>query len=298
VVYQEPRIGVCIPVLNAAREWNCLVAALKAQKVTPKRILTIDSESTDGTADSARREGFNLVRIARSAFRHGATRQLAVELLGDCDVILFLTQDAVLANPDALGALLRPFEDESVGAVYGRQLPRKGAGPIEAHARTFNYPPVSEVRTVESARERGFKAIFFSNSFGAYRRQALEAVGGFPLDVNFGEDTVVAGRLLLAGWKIAYAADAEVYHSHTYTIREEFRRYVHVGELHVSQPWMIERFGGATGEGFRFVKSELLYLARTGPHLIPSAVIRAAGKILGYQMGRRRAVRTKHSATR
>jgi len=77
---------------------------------------------------------------------------------------------------------------------------------------------------MENARHRGFKAIFFSNSFGAYRRKALEEVGGFPKDVNFGEDTVVAGHLLLAGWKIAYAADAEVYHSHSYSICEEFQR--------------------------------------------------------------------------
>jgi rhamnosyltransferase len=208
-------------------------------------------------------------------------------MLSDAEILVYMTQDAVLANSQALAALLRPFEDESVGAVYGRQLPREGAGPIEAHARIFNYPAASEVRSMENMRQRGFKAIFFSNSFGAYRRKALEEVGGFPVDVNFGEDTVVAGRLLLGGWKIAYAADAEVYHSHSYTIREELQRYIRVGELHTAQPWMIENCGGASGEGLRFVRSELKYLAKNAPHLIPSALLRAAGKILGYQLGRK-----------
>ena len=43
------------------------------------------------------------------------------------------------------------------------------------------------------------------------------AVGGFPCDVIFGEDTVTAAKFLLAGWKIVYAAKAQVYHSHSYT---------------------------------------------------------------------------------
>jgi rhamnosyltransferase len=213
-------------------------------------------------------------------------------MLSDAEILVYMTQDAVLANAQSLAALLRPFEDDRVGAVYGRQLPREGAGHIEAHARVFNYPATSEVRSMENARHRGFKAIFFSNSFGAYRRKALEEVGGFPKDVNFGEDTVVAGHLLLAGWKIAYAADAEVYHSHSYSICEEFQRYLRVGELHVTQPWMIEEFGGTSGEGIRFVQSECRYLARIAPHLIPSALIRSAGKILGYRLGRKSSARS------
>ncbi len=36
------------------------------------------------------------------------------------------------------------------------------------------------------------------------------AVGGFPCDVIFGEDTVTAAKFLLAGWKIVYAAKAQV----------------------------------------------------------------------------------------
>jgi rhamnosyltransferase len=285
-------LKVIVPTLNAAAHWGGFAAALKAQSARLDQVIVIDSESTDATVQLAEQEGFRVVRIARRDFGHGITRQLAASLAPDAEVLVYMTQDAVLANTQALDALLRPFEDDRVGAVYGRQLPREGAGHIEAHARVFNYPATSEVRSMENARHRGFKAIFFSNSFGAYRRKALEEVGGFPKDVNFGEDTVVAGHLLLAGWKIAYAADAEVYHSHSYSICEEFQRYLRVGELHVTQPWMIEEFGGTSGEGIRFVQSECRYLARIAPHLIPSALIRSAGKILGYRLGRKSSARS------
>ncbi len=132
----------------------------------------------------------------------------------------------------------------------------------------------------------GFKSIFISNSFAAYRREALMAVGGFPRNVIFGEDTVTAAKLLLSGWKIAYVAEAQVYHSHSYSWRQEFRRYFDIGVLHARESWLLEEFGGAGGEGGRFVRSELSYLWPKHWWLIPSALIRTALKLVGYRLGR------------
>ena len=112
------------------------------------------------------------------------------------------------------------------------------------------------------------------------------AVGGFPKDVIFGEDTITAAKLLLSGWKIAYAAEAQVYHSHDYTWSQDFRRYFDIGVLHAREPWLLEEFGGTGGEGSRFVGSELHYLWRNRRAYIPSALIRSALKLLGYRLGR------------
>ncbi len=132
----------------------------------------------------------------------------------------------------------------------------------------------------------GFKSIFISNSFAAYRREALFAVGGFPSDVIFGEDTIVAAKLLLAGWKIAYVADAQVYHSHAYTSTQDFKRYFDIGVLHSRESWLLQEFGGTGGEGSRFVRSEWNYLWPQYWWLIPSALIRTALKLVGYRLGR------------
>jgi rhamnosyltransferase len=282
---------ICIPTLNARATWPEFAAALKGQTAKPSEILIIDSESVDGTAELAAQDGFHVIGIARRDFRHGATRQLAAEIAADCDVIVYLTQDALLTSRHAVADLLRAFEDPMVGAAYGRQLPRKSAGPIETHARLFNYPVVPELHSVSSIPTLGFKTIFFSNSFGAYRRSSLLAVGGFPLDVNFGEDTVVAARLVLAGLKIVYVADAEVFHSHHLTWRQEFERYKCIGELHAEHAWLLREFGGTSGEGIRFLCSKIAFLSRHAPYLIPSALIRIACKYLGYRIGlRKRAV--------
>jgi rhamnosyltransferase len=214
---------------------------------------------------------------------------MAAELLPDADILVYMTQDAILADSSALHNLLRAFDDPQVAAAFGRQLPRPGSGPIEAHSRIFNYPEESSLRSLESRDRLGIKTIFLSNSLSAYRRSALMAVGGFPSHVIFGEDTVTAARLIQAGCKIAYVSDARAYHSHPYTVLQEFRRYFDIGVLHRREAWLLDNFGKASGEGKRFVLSELRHLRNAAPWQIPSALLRTGAKMLGYRLGRQEA---------
>jgi rhamnosyltransferase len=276
---------VIVPTLNAASDWPRFAPALLAC-VPPDRVLIVDSESTDGTPELALAAGFGVVRIARREFNHGGTRQWAVQFTGDAEILIFLTQDAVLADPGAVARLLAAFEDPAVAAAYGRQLPRPEAGTIEAHARHFNYPASSDMRNLQSRERLGIKAIFISNSFAAYRRSALMAIGGFPTHVIFGEDTVAAGHLLLSGHKIAYVAEARVYHSHPYSQGQEFRRYFDIGVLHSRERWLLDQFGRANGEGKRFVLSELKCLSEHDTLQIPSAMARTVLKLVGYRLGK------------
>jgi rhamnosyltransferase len=281
------KITVSVPTLNAEKTWPAFFRMLSSQRLVPSEVLVLDSSSTDGTADAARRDGCQVFTIPRAEFRHGGTRQLAAELSSGSEILVYLTQDSILADASALASLVAAFDDPSVGAAYGRQLPRLDANPIEAHARLFNYPPVSAIRSLDSKNALGFKAIFFSNSFGAYRRTALEHSGGFPRKSNFGEDTVVAANLLKNGWRIAYVAEAQAYHSHAHSFREEFLRYYKIGRLHRGEPWLLRDFGKASGEGSRFAISEIQYLSKHAPRLIPEAMLRTSLKYFGYTLGRR-----------
>jgi rhamnosyltransferase len=227
--------------------------------------------------------------LPRAEFNHGSTRQMAAEMFPEAEILVYMTQDAVLADEDSLKNLLAVFADPQVGAAYGRQLPRLGASAIESHARRFNYPATAEVRSLESKKRLGVKTIFISNSLSAYRRSALMEIGGFPANTIFGEDTITAGHLLLAGYKVAYAADARAYHSHSYTFLQEFKRYFDIGVLHSRETHIFKEFGSANGEGKRFVLSELRYLWEQDSLKIPSALIRTVIKLLGYSLGQQEA---------
>lgn len=277
------KVGLFIPTLNAkpfAGGLRCTVDTANLD-----RFLIIDSGSTDGEELLWSRFGATVVTIDGAQFDHGRVRKMACELLGDCDVVVFLTQDAIPLDRQDIRTLVSPFENPEVGAAFGRQLPRPGACPIEAHARCFNYFPESRLKSVVDIPALGLKATFISNSFAAYRHSALKSIGGFPERCIVSEDTYVAAKMLLAGWKIAYCAEAQVYHSHSYNWRQEFQRYFDIGVFHAREPWVRKEFGDAEGEGKRFVKSELNYLAKYAPHLIPSALLRTVIKYAGFRTG-------------
>lgn len=278
--------GLIIPTLNAGEQFKKLLEQLAAQSLPTKKLI-VDSESTDGTATCAEKFGLEVLTIPRRTFNHGATRQFALEKILPLDVIIFLTQDVLLHDDKSLETLVKIFdEDKSVGLSYGRQLPHEGATNEAKFLRAFNYPPESQLRSFDDRKTFGLKTAFASNSFAAYRVAALQSVGGFPSNVPLCEDMYVAAKMLMSGWKIFYAASAQVYHSHNYTAAQEFRRYVQIGKFHAQESWIRETFGSAEGAGKKFVLMKLAALVKKNPLDCVGAIFRDAAKFFGYRLGR------------
>lgn len=281
------RVALVILTLNAAASGSSVIEAVRSQRLEPDVWLVLDSGSSDGTVEVFRQAGADVLPLDRARFDHGATRQMAVDRLDGVGIVVFMTQDAVLADPDALGTLVTCLNDPKVGVAYGRQMPRPGAGAIERHARLFNYPDAGAVHMMDDAARLGIKATFCSNSFAAWRRSALLAVGGFPSPCILGEDMLTAARLLQAGYGVTYCAEARVVHSHAFTVGGEAQRHFDTGVMHADNPWLMQAFGSAGGEGFRFVRSEVHYLATHGVALhIPEALARNVVKLIAYRLGR------------
>jgi len=249
-------------------------------------LVVIDSSSTDGTSEFLKSRADTFITIKQSEFDHGATRTIAAKAASG-GILIFLTQDALPKDSKSLEQLLSAFENEGVVAAYGRQLPYDNASLFAKHLRNFNYPETSYIRSFQDSKEFGLKTAFLSDSFSAYKKEAIEAVGYFAEGTIVGEDMHLVARLLLNGGKVAYVANAEVYHSHNYTIVEDFQRYFDTGVFHTRQSWLIEKFGKAEGEGKRYVKSELTTLLQSGAYWqLPEFFIRNVMKLLGYKLGK------------
>jgi rhamnosyltransferase len=152
------RVVLLVPTCNPGPQWQAFLQALKVQTLQPELCIVIDSESTDGAPEAAQAAGLKVHRMARADFNHGTTRQRAIEQFAvDADLVVFLTQDAVLAEPSALHQLVSAFDDATVAAVYGRQLPHANATPVAAHARLFNYPATGHTRRLSDVPELGIK---------------------------------------------------------------------------------------------------------------------------------------------
>ncbi|MEY5100894.1 MAG: hypothetical protein RJA36_3613 [Pseudomonadota bacterium] len=278
------RIACIIPTYNGCKDLSRLLDSLDGQTAKFDTFV-VDSSSKDGTQELARARVGNVTVIPSAEFNHGGTRQLMVDKNPDYDIYVYLTQDACLANKEAIDRIVEPFSDPSVGAVCGRQLPHLDATPLAEHARLFNYPESVQIKGMTDVPSLGIKTAFISNSFAAYRSSALNAVGGFPMHVIFAEDMYAVAKMLMAGWKLAYAGNAQCRHSHNYTLMEEFRRYFDMGIFHAREPWIRENFGGAGGEGLRYVKSELSFLGLKRIYMWPGAIVRNVVKLVGYKLG-------------
>lgn len=281
-------IALVVPTLRPGATWPKWMAAVADQSLQPSVRLMMDSGSSEPERDLARSFGFSVVEVSPGCFDHGGTRADALRHLPPAiDIVVFLTQDAILASADSLRQIVATFANPGIAAAWGRQLPHNEASPIARHARLFNYPQTSRHTTLDDRVRLGIKAAFCSNSFAAYRLSALRKVGGFPSPTVLGEDMHTAARLLKAGWKVAYAADACVYHSHNYTLREEFARYFDTGAFHADNSWLLDEFGAPQGEGKKFVYSELRYLLHKAPLSVPRALLNTVGKLAGYRLGQR-----------
>jgi len=280
-------ISVIIPTLNGAETLTELLAALTIQSVRPDEILVIDSHSDDNSAEIAHSYGAKVTIIERTDFDHGSTRSMAAQrAIGD--VIVFFTQDVIPAHRRVLEYLVRPLiGDDPVAISYGRQLPAFDADEFAAHLRDFNYSDKSTVRSFSDRNVLGLETVFSSNSCAAYLKQRLAGINYFKSGLIFGEDTCAAGCMLEKGEKVAYVADASVYHSHNYEWHEEFSRYFDIGVFHVDEPWLLDTFGTTGSRGKQYVRSGISHLYKRGYYsLIVDFMVRVALKFLGYHLGR------------
>lgn len=287
---RKHHIALIIPTYNASQYIKPLFESIFNQALQPDHILVIDSSSKDNTRQLLERYPVQLHTIPQAEFDHGGTRRLAVEMV-DADIYLFLSQDALPADKNCFKNIVDFMLQEQrgkIGCAYGRQLPHLNANPLSRHLREFNYPETSTIKSLSDKSTYGLKTCFTSDSFAAYRREALIAAGNFPEKAITSEDMYVAANMLLKGYQIAYVAEARVRHSHNFTLWQEFQRYFNIGVFHRENSWILAEFGGANSEGKRFVLSELKYLWRERQiSWIPRAVASVFAKYAGYQLGLR-----------
>lgn len=278
-------IQVIIPVYKPDNKLIELLKKIKKQSINSISLLIIDSGSNNEYMNEIQDIDCLVKKIDSKTFNHGGTRQMGADMFPDKDIYIYLTQDAILVDEYAISNIVKVFNDNNVGCAYGRQLPHEGANIFATHARLFNYKDKSYIYSIKDKEKYGMKTAFNSNSFAAYRRNALKDVGGFPTNTILSEDMYVTAKMLLKNWSVAYCAEAKVYHSHNYTIWQEFKRYFDIGVFHAREAWIRETFGKAEGEGKNFVVSEVKMLMKNNPLLLIEMVFRDGMKFLGYRLG-------------
>ena len=248
-------INLIIPSFNAGKLWNKVLESINKQSYPIGKKILIDSSSTDRTVALAEKYGFETLTISKNEFNHGLSRNLGIKLTDkNCELILFLTQDVVLASNDSIMNLVKSFEiNSNIAAAYGRQIPNEDASNIEKFMRSVNYPSQSLLKTIDLKNQLGIKTAFCSNSFAIYQKKRLIEINCFE-KTNFGEDMLSAAKLLLNNNAIYYCADAKVFHSHNNSFIKEFTRNYQIGKMHKKNQWLLQEFNSPMQEGNKLIK--------------------------------------------
>lgn len=279
-------ISIIIPTYNAEKYLPELLESLKGQTISFELII-IDSSSKDNTVKIAKRYTENIIVIPQDEFDHGGTRAKAAQI-AQGEILVFLTQDALPYDEHTIENIVKVFKDEKIEAAYGRQLSYKDTNLFGKHLREFNYPDATIIKKKSDIKQYGVKTAQLSNSFAAYRKSILEEVGIFKDNLILGEDVYTGAKMILAGYSLAYVSEAKVYHSHNYSVWQEFKRYFDIGVFHKTEEWILKEFGKAEGEGMKYIKSEINYLLKNGAwYLLPEFFVRNSMKYLGYKLGQK-----------
>lgn len=287
---KNPKVDIIIPTYKPDGKYDNLIKRLGKQSLQANHIYVINTipEGTEELQDEnmPKLPNLSITHIQKSEFNHGGTRNMGVEM-SDADFVMMMTQDAVPADTCLLEKIMEPFKDPKVAAVYARQLPTKEVGIIEGYTRQFNYPEESSVKSKEDLDRLGIKTYFCSDVCAVYRKSVYHELGGFVTQTIFNEDMILASKIIEAGYSIAYAADAKVYHAHKYTYRQQFTRNFDLG---VSQRQYRQVFEGvkSESEGIKMVKQTAGYLIKQGhPFLIIDLILQSGFKFLGYRFGKK-----------
>jgi cellulose synthase/poly-beta-1,6-N-acetylglucosamine synthase-like glycosyltransferase/spore germination protein YaaH/peptidoglycan/xylan/chitin deacetylase (PgdA/CDA1 family) len=203
-----PLVSVLIPCFNEEKVIAASVARILESNWTRLEILVLDDGSSDGTSAEVEKHFAGEPRVKLLRFDNGG-KALALnrgldQVTGD--IIVALDADT-LFPPTTIGRLARWFVDPRVGAVAGNAL-------VGNRGNLITRWQALEYVTAQNLERRALAALgavtVVPGAVGAWRRAALEQLGGYPSD-TLAEDQDLTMAVQQAGWRVEFDPDARAY---------------------------------------------------------------------------------------
>lgn len=210
-----PEASIVIRTLNEEKRLGNLLEALKAQTFQKYEVIIVDSGSSDRTLEIAKKYPVRIIEIASRDFTFGYALNVGCkESRGK--YLVFASAHVLPLDAQWLENLLKPFENQQVAMVYGKQ--RGTAKSKFSERRDF-------MRLFQDAAANSHVPLSYANNANAAVRRDLWERERFD-EYLFGlEDIAWARALTDKGYLIHYEPTAAVYHIHLETWPQVFNRY-------------------------------------------------------------------------
>jgi len=208
------KCSIVIRAYNEAGQIGQLFEGISRQTIRDAEVILVDSGSTDATVQTGEEQGARVVRIPPEDFSFGRSLNLGLRAAGHEHVVI-ASAHVRPVYPDWLECLLRPFEDEQVALAYGKQRGTESSRFSE-HQVFRQWFPDADVPS---------QAHPFCNNANAAIRRSLWERHTYDEALTGLEDVAWARWAQGQGYRIAYAAHAEILHVHHETPRRVYERY-------------------------------------------------------------------------
>lgn len=198
-------VSVIVPAYNESAGIEAAVRSL-VRSDHPVEVIVVDDGSTDGTADLVEALRLPGVRVIRQA-NAGKPAALNTGIAAASYRILVMVDGDTVFEPDAVGTLIQPFSDPTVGAVSGNAKVGNRGGLL---GRWQHIEYVVGFNLDRRLFDLAECMPTVPGAVGAFRRTALERIGGVS-DVTLAEDTDLTMALCRDGWRVVYEQNARAW---------------------------------------------------------------------------------------
>lgn len=215
-----PTISVVVCTYNGKRTIRDCMEGLKRVDYPNFEVIVVNDGSTDGTEEIPKEYGFKVISIPNGGLSNA--RNVGMRAAKG-EIVAYIDDDAI-PDPQWLTYLAVTFQSTNHAGVGGPNIPPVDDGAIAECVANAPGGPIHVLLTDTEAEH-------IPGCNMAFRKSALEAIGGFDTQFRIaGDDVDLCWRIQKQGWTLGFNPAAMVWHHRRNSVKNYWKQQLNYGK--------------------------------------------------------------------